>query len=397
MKKKGIIFFISLTIIFSINGEKWVGQAATYQLLDGSKTANGELFKRESLSGACNGFKFGSEVVVTNVKTGKQITVVINDRIKKDSNYFLLLTPEAAGELGLEWETGLVVVDANFSDVNSTERLFVNGLVPEGELDLESLKKFPEIIWPEEDETVNDKVHETYEHELYPQKDKEQVVPLKKETETMIDHDDKDGYKFEEKEKAIPQKELMKKPDYEEKEDKLDVDEDIFYKYHEDIEEPMIEIVETPEKKMREYALDEDMDKDFPQKDFIKSPEQKRVEMDYDIDEEFPEEDKYIIPEIEKELIDEDLVEEHIEEEKKIEWVKKLNSGKIYIRFSTTFDREEGERRMMLFQKVFPNVIGLKKAGRYILFVGPVEKEKINRVLNSIRKFGYKDAYIVQK
>ena len=93
----------------------------------------------------------------------------------------------------------------------------------------------------------------------------------------------------------------------------------------------------------------------------------------------------------------EEYIEEHIEEEKKIEWVKKLNSGKIYIRFSTTFDREEGERRMMLFQKVFPNVIGLKKAGRYILFVGPVEKEKINRVLNSIRKFGYKDAYIVQK
>ena len=43
----------------------------------------------------------------------------------------MLLTPEAAKELEIEWETGLIVVDASFSDVNSTERLDINGLVKE--------------------------------------------------------------------------------------------------------------------------------------------------------------------------------------------------------------------------------------------------------------------------
>lgn len=299
IKKILMLSLFYLIILSGLNSEKWVGRAATYQLVEGEKTANGNIFEKDNLTAACNGFKFGAKVLVTNVKTGKQTTVLINDRINKESNYFMLLSPKAAENLDIKWETGLIVVDAKFSDVNSTERLSINGLIREGEIDLENLKRFPEINWPIIDEIEKEK----------------DIAPLD----------------FKEK-----------------KDDKTPVIED---------------------------KMDEDIDKKpLPKKEKTRDVYEK---------------EQLIRPEIKDAKIEHD-------KDKKITWVKKLYSGKIYIRFSTTFDKNEGERRMMLFQKIFPNVIGLDKKGKYILFVGPVQKEKTDGILKSIRDFGFKDAYIVR-
>ena len=66
-------------------------------------------------------------------------------------------------------------------------------------------------------------------------------------------------------------------------------------------------------------------------------------------------------------------------------------------RFSTSLDKKEGDRRYTLFRKVFNGkVVGLEKGGKYILFIGPIEIEDVDKILNDIRKYGYKDAYIIK-
>ncbi|HPO48927.1 MAG TPA: hypothetical protein PLO89_01250, partial [Spirochaetota bacterium] len=77
MKKNNLILFLIFFTVISVYSEKWVGQVATYQLLDGAKMANGEVFNPENLSAACNGFKLGASVNVINVKTGKSIEVTV--------------------------------------------------------------------------------------------------------------------------------------------------------------------------------------------------------------------------------------------------------------------------------------------------------------------------------
>lgn len=363
MRKVSTVILFLLFISISINSEKWVGQAATYQLLDGSRTANGEMFKRDSVSAACNGFKFGAEVVVTNAQNGRQVKVKINDRIiNSGSDYFLLLSPQAAKELGMEWETGIVVVDAKFSDVNSNERLEIKGLVPEGEIDLESIRRFPEVVWPEVDETVSHIAVEEYDGVVYPEEDHELEIPLKETRTEKMDIDSGGFYQPVEKEILFPETEKAKIPEKEKIETKID-----------DYNGVVETVKNTPPLEKRSY----------PDK-FAKV-----AEMNKDVDE-------FLKPKIEKIKAIEKIDVVKLPEKETIEWKNKLDPG-IYIRFSTTFNKAEGDRRMMLFGKVFNDVIGLKSRGRYILFVGPVPEDNIDIAIKKIRAFGYKDAYIVEK
>ena len=312
MNKKLIYILIFFNILFVSYSEKWVGQAATYQLVEGSKIATGGFFTANGIFAACNGFKLGAEVAVTNVTNGNKIKVVINDRVSEDCEYFMLLTPGAAKELGLEWETALIVVDALFSDINSIERLPVKGLVKEGQIDLENLKRFPEVVWPE----VEEKIVE------------QKIIEQKEE-------------KKEEESKRLPE-----------------------------------EI------------------KEFPQEDFVKSPEKHEKEevLDVDIDEVIKEK-KRLAKNVEKKA----SAKKQGKIPEKVRWFNSLPNNGIYVRVSTCFDKAEGVQRLIIFKKIFSDVIGVREGDKYILFAGPVRKEYLDVVIAKIRKYGYKDAYVVSR
>lgn len=372
MKINNKFKFFTLLLLFllfpfiSLYCEKWVGQAATYQLIEGEKTTSGDFFDKDSLAAACNGFRLGAEITIINPNNGKEITIIVNDRIKENSNYFILLTPKAAKELEFEWETGLVVIEANFSDVNSTERLAINGLVREGEIDLETLKKFPEINWPKDDKIITDKIPTIHEKEDYPEKE-EKEIPEKDTKIAMIDTDEKNGYIEKEKDQYenVP-----------EEEEKL-----------------------TPEEKMKKYILSDDIDE---------KAEGKKEDIIVKEDQLPKKEDKIaMIPEEKKEKTELDTDTIDIEKKDKevpdiitppeeLIWDKALIKGKIYIRISTAFNKVEGDRRLSLFKKIFPNVIGVESEGKYIIYIGPVPDNKIDVYLNNIRKYGFKDAYIIK-
>lgn len=383
-----IVCFFITTPFTSIFCEKWAGQAASYQLIDGSKTASGEFFDKDSLAAACNGFKLGAEVVIINPKNYKKITVIINDRISPDSTFFILITPKAAKELGFEWETGLVVIDGNFSDVNSTERLVINGLAREGEIDPETLKKFPDITWPEDEKIVADQLPTEHKDNGFPIKE-ENEIPEKDTKTAKLDTDEKNG-------KTVEKKEL----------EELDEQENL---------KPKNEEALTPEEKTNKYSMNED-EKNGTEK----TVKEEKVEKEPIIEKEIIEpkkEDKIalVLPDLkkqenkididtkDKEVVKETLKEEKVEEkiiEKKEEqpvvWEKDLLKNKIYLRFSTTPDKKEGERRYRLFKKVFVDIIGIEKEGKYILYIGPITEEQIDPLLKKIRNYGFKDSYITK-
>lgn len=410
-KLPSALFLLFFTTFF-VFPEKWVGQAATYQLIEGSKTATGESFDKEGFFAACNGFKLGSKVAVVNSKTGKSVVVTINDRLNPDSKYFILLTPKASKELEFEWDTGLVVVNGNFSDINSTERIAINGLVREGEIDLETIKQFPEIKWPEEKQTTNNNAEEKQEDMARP-KIREQEVPSKKNEVAVLDEDEKNGYIDVKEKKPLETKET-----------------------------PAEEKYLTPESKMREYMMSKDIDdKPLPKKDqeFAMVPQEKEKTTLMDADKEdaatqkedtknvlLPvEEEKYaMIPQEKQNIIDKDEEMEDVngvqkeifvkkkedakfvktpetekteskKEQKEILWRKALEPGKTYIRFFTSLNKVECEKKFQMYQELFPCLVGIVENGKYILFAGPFSSNNFDLNLRNIRSYGFRDAYIM--
>jgi hypothetical protein len=399
------IFFIPL-ILFA---EKWVGRATITNKIDGTKTVSGEIYKSDSLTAACNGFKIGAEVVVINVKTKKAVTITINDRLPNNSNYFIVLSMQAAKEIGLENESGLVVVEADFSDVNSTERLNVNGLVKEGEIDEEFLKNFPTANWPLLDNKDLTKIDESLDinnsdkEKQDPGLDKEKMMPDKKTKVNKGDHDNDKFYAFKETERIYPEEEENLEPKMIKKESRMNNDlEDFKGKPIKEgqvtttTNNPQLEEIKSPQKKLKEYAMDSDNDI-FGERKTMEFVEKTNL----------PEEEKEIEKPNKKSKINKIDMDQNdvkketketikIEKKKTFKWVKNLEKNKIYVRFSTTFDKNEGERRLELFNEVFPDVVGLEKDGKYILFIGPIDEKDVDKVIKGIRRYGYKDSYVVK-
>lgn len=65
----------------------------------GRKTSNGEIFVQERFTAAHKSFKFGTLLLVTNPKNGKQVIVRVNDRCPKSN--ILDLTKRAARQIGI--------------------------------------------------------------------------------------------------------------------------------------------------------------------------------------------------------------------------------------------------------------------------------------------------------
>lgn len=78
------------------------GTASYYsQQFEGKKTANGEIFRQNKRTAACNKLPLGSYVRVTNLKNKKSVKVKINDRLHRKSSRLIDLSKSAASELGI--------------------------------------------------------------------------------------------------------------------------------------------------------------------------------------------------------------------------------------------------------------------------------------------------------
>ena len=78
------------------------GQASWYGLEGGPKTANGERYNPNGLTAAHRTLPFGTKVRVTSIKTGKTVTVRINDRGPFRSRRILDVSAAAAAAIGIK-------------------------------------------------------------------------------------------------------------------------------------------------------------------------------------------------------------------------------------------------------------------------------------------------------
>lgn len=95
---------LSLLILFSSSlfGQTQVGKASYYGgKFHGRKTASGEVFDKNKLTAAHKTLPFGTKVKVTDKKSGKSVTVKINDRGPYVKGRIIDLSEFAAKKLGI--------------------------------------------------------------------------------------------------------------------------------------------------------------------------------------------------------------------------------------------------------------------------------------------------------
>jgi len=94
------VFLLSFSNCAETYNYEKVGEASYYaNLFIGKQTANGEIFSQDSLTAAHRTLPFGTQVLVTNVHTGKSVIVVINDRGPFVKDRLIDLTRRAADSL----------------------------------------------------------------------------------------------------------------------------------------------------------------------------------------------------------------------------------------------------------------------------------------------------------
>ena len=92
------------------------GTASFYaQKFNGRKTSSGERFSNDSLTAAHKKFKFGTYVMVRNLKNDSTVIVKINDRLPQQSKRTIDLTVKAAKQLNFI-KSGLTKVEITVLD-----------------------------------------------------------------------------------------------------------------------------------------------------------------------------------------------------------------------------------------------------------------------------------------
>lgn len=77
------------------------GTASFYaDKFNGRQTANGEIFRQDKLTCACNVLPFGTWIRVSNVHNGKSVVVKVNDRLHPKMRRVVDLTKASAMLLG---------------------------------------------------------------------------------------------------------------------------------------------------------------------------------------------------------------------------------------------------------------------------------------------------------
>ncbi len=96
----GIFCFTSMVSAQSVVTEE--GLAAYYSsVFQGKKTASGERYDKDKLTGAHKTLTFGTKVKVTDLKNNKSVIIVINDRGPYSKNRIIDLSYAAAQEIDL--------------------------------------------------------------------------------------------------------------------------------------------------------------------------------------------------------------------------------------------------------------------------------------------------------
>ncbi|RTR23113.1 septal ring lytic transglycosylase RlpA family protein [Azospirillum griseum] len=78
-----------------------IGQASWYDYKDGRKTASGQKTSDKALTAAHRTAPFGSKLRVTNMRNGKSVIVVVNDRGPFHGKRIIDVNRRAAQKLGL--------------------------------------------------------------------------------------------------------------------------------------------------------------------------------------------------------------------------------------------------------------------------------------------------------
>ena len=95
---------------------KSIGTASFYsKKFNGRKTSSGEKFSSDSLTGAHKKLKFGTYVLVRNLKNDSTVIVKINDRLPPRSKRSIDLTLRAAKQLNFI-NSGLTKVEITVVD-----------------------------------------------------------------------------------------------------------------------------------------------------------------------------------------------------------------------------------------------------------------------------------------
>jgi rare lipoprotein A len=68
----------------------------------GHPTASGEIFDRHAMTAAHRNLPFGTKLIVTNRRNGRQVVVTVNDRGPHRKGRIIDLSPAAASRLGME-------------------------------------------------------------------------------------------------------------------------------------------------------------------------------------------------------------------------------------------------------------------------------------------------------
>lgn len=81
--------------------EKETGLAAVYsEVLNGRRTASGQVYDQTQLTAAHKTLPFGTVVRVTNVNNNRSVTLRVNDRGPRQAERVLDISPAAAVQLG---------------------------------------------------------------------------------------------------------------------------------------------------------------------------------------------------------------------------------------------------------------------------------------------------------
>lgn len=125
MMKRGIlviIMMISTLGLYSFkynandNDEVKTSYASYYHdKFNGRKTASGELFSNDELTAAHRTLKFGTRVLVKNLRTNKTVVVTINDRGPFHSSRALDLSKAAYDEIG-DLDRGVIPIEYQIID-----------------------------------------------------------------------------------------------------------------------------------------------------------------------------------------------------------------------------------------------------------------------------------------
>ena len=105
-KLKYLLIFLGISVFVACAPKlTQTGKASYYaNEFNGRRTASGEKFRNSKLTAAHKTLPFGTKVKVTNLRNGKSVKVIINDRGPFVAGRIIDLSKKAARKIGIDKE-----------------------------------------------------------------------------------------------------------------------------------------------------------------------------------------------------------------------------------------------------------------------------------------------------